>query len=330
MLTIVVYHYVRELERSRFPRIKGRRTAEFDAQLDYIDRHYNVVALRDVLAALRDKRPLPPAPCVLSFDDGLSDHFETVFPRLTARGFTGVFFPSARPVHEHIVLDVHKLHFVLASAYDHAALLLDVLHLVSRYRRDYDIPDAEQLAARYGSPGVYDPPETAFIKRLLQHGLPPAVRADIVDLLFRKHVAVDEREFSAELYMDADQLRQLHDAGMEIGGHGDRHEHIGLLTIEQQIRELCATRAFLKELGVLSSRNGWTMCYPYGSFSDASLRIAAAVGCALTLSTRAGLMQLPLTTGAHPMPVLDRLDTNDLPCMADTPACEWTRRAISV
>ena len=115
LLTVIMYHYVRDLTRSRYPAIKGRCTADFEAQLDYIERHHTVVRLRDVVAAARGERALPEAPCVLTFDDGLLDHFETVFPRLVERGLVGAFFPSARPLRNHVVLDVHKLHFVLAS-----------------------------------------------------------------------------------------------------------------------------------------------------------------------------------------------------------------------
>jgi peptidoglycan/xylan/chitin deacetylase (PgdA/CDA1 family) len=176
---------------------------------------------------------------------------------------------------------------------------------------------------------VYDPPETAYIKRLLQHGLPLRVRGEIVDILFRRHVTADEAAFSRELYMNADQLRDLQGAGMELGGHGVRHEHLGLLPVEQQVRELCGTRAFLKELsgGVLRE---WSMCFPYGSYNDATLRVAAHLGCALAVSVRPGLTRLPLVDAADPIPVLDRLDTNDLPYKiatgAEDSACDWTRR----
>jgi hypothetical protein len=36
MLTVVMYHYVRDLPRSRYPRIKGLQTSGFDAQLDHL------------------------------------------------------------------------------------------------------------------------------------------------------------------------------------------------------------------------------------------------------------------------------------------------------
>jgi len=326
MLTLVMYHYVRDLSRSRYPAIKGRRTDEFEAQLDYIQRHYSVVALRDVLAASRGELSLPPAPCVLTFDDGLSDHFDTVFPRLLERGIPGAFFPSARPVRDRIVLDVHKLHFVLASTADHDLLLRDALQLIASYRAEYELPDEEDLCLRYRQPNRYDSTTTAFLKRLLQHALPSVVRERVVDMLFRRYVAVDEATFSRELYMDRSQLRTLLEHGMEIGGHGERHEHMGLLSREQQIAELCATRSFLNDV-FEDAVQDWIMCFPYGSFTSDSIALAADQGCRIALSCAARLVPLPMTSGNAPLLLLDRLDTNDLPCSADAAPCEWTRRA---
>ena len=65
---------------------------EFDGQLDYITRHYRVCDTRAVLAAARGEGPLPPNACLLTFDDGLLDHFTTVFPRLVERGLPGSFY----------------------------------------------------------------------------------------------------------------------------------------------------------------------------------------------------------------------------------------------
>ena len=60
-LTIVTYHYVRDLARSRYPGIKGQITERFANQLDYLQRHYNVVTIEDCLAAL-EGGTLPPTP----------------------------------------------------------------------------------------------------------------------------------------------------------------------------------------------------------------------------------------------------------------------------
>ena len=91
-LTIVMYHYVRDLARSRYPGLKALTVDAFDGQLDYITRHYRVCSVRDVVAATRGEHRLPPNACLLTFDDGFLDHFTTVLPRLVGAvpGVVGV------------------------------------------------------------------------------------------------------------------------------------------------------------------------------------------------------------------------------------------------
>ena len=41
-LTIVMYHYVRDLKNSRFPGIKGLELDLFKEQIEYLHKHYNI------------------------------------------------------------------------------------------------------------------------------------------------------------------------------------------------------------------------------------------------------------------------------------------------
>ena len=85
-ITIVMYHYVRNLRRSRFPGIKGLDLGLFRAQLSYMERHYTMIRMEDLIAALDGGPSLPERAALLTFDDGFIDHFEFVYPLLDARG----------------------------------------------------------------------------------------------------------------------------------------------------------------------------------------------------------------------------------------------------
>jgi hypothetical protein len=248
MLTIVMYHYVRDLPRTRYPRIKGLRTQDFDGQLDYISKHYTACGFRDVTDAIDSDRPLPPNPCVLTFDDGLMDHYLTVFPRLLARGMVGCFFPSALAATRTVVLDVHKIHFVLAAAPDPRKLVDTVFELLKPHRTEHDLPDDATLYGTFAAPGRLDPEEIVFVKRALQWGLPEVVRSQIVDELFGRSVTEDEAAFASELYMEIPQLQAMVQNGMEVGGHGADHVWMDKLTPAEQEREVSRTVDFLSEV----------------------------------------------------------------------------------
>ena len=75
IVTTVMYHYVRDIPDTSGRRFKGIRPEQFEGQLDYVTRHYTVCRLADVIAAAHGELELPPRPCVLTFDDGLREHY---------------------------------------------------------------------------------------------------------------------------------------------------------------------------------------------------------------------------------------------------------------
>ncbi len=320
ILTIVRYHYVRDLRRSRYPDIKGLPTARFREQLDYIRTHYHVIGGEDLLDAVISRAPLPPRALLLTFDDGYADHFTQVFPLLDDMGLSGCFFPPARPILEDHVLDVNKIHFILAAVPDKQALVEHVFRLLDAYRIPFALPGKETYWQRLAKPGRYDPKEVMFLKRMLQRELPQALRQIVLDDLFRRYVSGDEAAFARELYMSLDQIRCLHRHGMTIGSHGYDHAWLNSLDAGGQAKDIDRALAFLKAIGVRPDR--WIMCYPYGAHDDSLLSILAERGCTVGLTTEPGLADLR----RHHRLTLPRLDTTDLPTDAGVTVNHWTEQ----
>jgi len=322
MLTIMMYHYVRDLPRTRFPQIRGLSTDRFEGQLEYLTKHYALCSPEDLTAAVRGEGVLPPNACLLTFDDGLSDHYTTVFPRLAERRIAALFCPVVRPIRERVVLDVHMIHFVLASGRDPRRLVDEALDLVDAHRTTLPLPDRETLYRICVAPSRFDPPEVSFLKSLLQRVLPAAVRTEICRALFQRYVTVDVASFAGELYMDLPQLCSLARHGMTIAGHGNAHDWLESLGPAEQLEEIQQTMALLA--AIIGRRpTGWIMSYPYGSYSRHTLDLLEQAGCRVGLTTKVGLV----TDLATPLE-LCRLDTNDLPCAGDAPINEWTKRVL--
>jgi peptidoglycan/xylan/chitin deacetylase (PgdA/CDA1 family) len=323
VLTVVMYHYVRDLERSPYPRLKALRTEDFEGQLEYLLRHHAPCSAADIVAASRGLGALPPNACHLSFDDGFLDHFLTVFPRLEARGVPASFYPPARAVLERAVLDVHRVQFVLAAVGDPSGLPAEVFDLVGRWRNDVDLPSDQDLFQVYGRPNRWDPAEVIFVKRVLQRGLPEAVRSAVAAELFQRHVASDEPAFASQLYMDLEQLRTMARHGFEIGGHGYAHRWLEGAPVPEQAEEIERTVSFLAAVHGGRPRD-WPMAYPFGSYDRATLSLLEGAGCALGLTTRVGLAE-DLTAPLE----LDRIDANDVPHSPDAPPSRWTLAAAA-
>jgi peptidoglycan/xylan/chitin deacetylase (PgdA/CDA1 family) len=283
VLTIVMYHYVRD-----DARVHARAIADFERELDHVAERYSCVTLADVV-----RGDWPDAACLLTFDDGLIDHLETVAPALEARGLRGVFSPPGEAVVERRPLDVQKTQFLLAAADNHASLGERVLARVD---------DPERVWAENTPAHRFDAPETVFLKRALQDGLPEPLRRELLDGLFRELVEADERAFADRLYLTSAHCGELVDRGHEVIGHGWTHRRLGLLPEHEQREELDRTREFVAAIG-----GTWALCYPYGSRDEATLRLLAELSCPVALTTEArratpddSLLELP------------RIDTNDL------------------
>ena len=281
-----MYHYVRD-----GARIHARTPAEFEAQLDYIQANFTVVKCEAVRT-----RQVPDNACLLTFDDGLREHLETVAPALEERGLRGVFCPPAKPVLERTVLDVQKTQFLLANVDDHAHLGRQIVELAG-------VEDERGFRADNTPPHRFDAPETVFVKRALQDGLPEGRRRPILDALFAEHVTGDERAFAEELYLTLEECRRLVQRGHEVIGHGYEHRRLGLLDEDAQRVEIERTKEFVELVG-----GEWSLCYPYGSRNGTTLRLLSESGCALGLTTDVGL-----AGPDAPLLELPRIDTNDLP-----------------
>lgn len=317
-VTIVMYHFVRDLANSRYPRIKGLSVTEFVNQLEYITNHYAMVRMEDVIAAMDQGLRLPDRPLLLTFDDGYADHYQTVFPLLNLLGVQGSFFPPARAVQENRVLDVNKIHFILAATDEPRELVHAVGTLVDEVRHDHDLHELAWYRERYAKPNRWDTADVIFVKRMLQHALPEKLRVAFIDQLFRQYVTTNEQEFAQELYVSLEQLKSMHESGMHIGSHSYDHVWLNTLDEDEQEEQVRRSMEFLSAIGV--DMANWTMCYPYGGYDESLKRVLARNGCRLGLTTEVAVAELnPLRRFE-----LARLDTNDLPKVADAPANEWT------
>jgi peptidoglycan/xylan/chitin deacetylase (PgdA/CDA1 family) len=319
-----MYHYVRDLKHSRFPQIKGLQTELFKEQVKFLKRHYHFVKVEEVINAYNNNGELPENPVLLTFDDAYADHFETVFPILHHEDIQGAFYPPVKAITEHTVLDVNKIHFILASTPEEkiSVLLKEIQILLDTYREEYHLESFEFYFNKLAIANRFDSKEIIFVKRLLQTELPEVLRNNLNNILFQKIIDVEEGAFSRELYMSIDQIKCMVDCGMHVGSHGYDHYWLGSLSKEKQRFEIEKSIAFIKEVG--GDINNWSICYPYGNYNDDTIALLKDNGCKLGLTTRVDLADTTLTTN-DAVYKLPRLDTNDLPKDKDAPVNQWYR-----
>lgn len=302
-----MYHYVRDLERTRFPRIKGLGVEGFRRQLDHLSTQYTIVRMEDVIAA-SEGGELPTDAALLTFDDGYAEHFEIVFPILHDLGWQGSFFPPVAPIRDGALLDVNRVHFILASTDSSADVAVAIDRDVEVLRSDHDLKSPDDYRAEWAHANRFDDAETIYVKRMLQTALPREPREQIAQRLFERYVTADESAFAAELYLGRDQARDMVSNGMYFGSHGLSHRWLNRVDRDTQIEEVEGSMKFLADLGMPVDRH-WAMCYPYGGWDDSLLEVVSERGCSIGVTTEVATADLTL----HNRLTLPRYDTNDFP-----------------
>ena len=304
-LTIVMYHYVREIKNSKYPKIKGLEFAGFKRQLDYLENNYKIIEAQKLLDFTTDGKDFPKNSCLLTFDDGYKDHIEYVLPELLKRKIQGSFFPSARSVIEWNMLDADYIHFILACCPNYRELidLLNQLCLANGITEQ----ELKSYWIKYAVATRFDSKEMRYVKDTLQNLSPREVRINIIKKLFKKYVNIESKKFSEELYMSFDDIKKLVNHGMYVGGHGYNHLWMNKEPRKIQEKEINLTLEFLKNVGAPIKQ--WIMCYPFGAYNSETLSLLKEKDCSVGLTIKVGLNQLNLNNLFD----LLRFDTNDFP-----------------
>jgi peptidoglycan/xylan/chitin deacetylase (PgdA/CDA1 family) len=277
-LTAWMYHYVRDPgdAAEAGSGIPGLPVARFAEQLDEMARHNCMVSWLEVRAAVLDDQPLPPDATLLTFDDGMRDHYLNVFPQLKARGLSGLFFVLAHPPIGRLVLG-HKIHYLLAALGQDGLRTAVLARLSPEQQRLFHQAEAH-YAARF-NPAT---PQGALdlFKSVLQRDLSQPAEGVLSDL-FAQHVG-DEAAAAAEYYLQPDQIREMAAGGMHFGGHSASHPWFDFIGPEQQAQEIAASAAMLPAI----QPGPWAFAYPYGGLSRQAPRLLAQHGFAAAFTTQ--------------------------------------------
>lgn len=309
-LYISMYHYTRDLKHSRYPEIKGLDVNLFREQIAFMKSNFNIVTMEQVLEAISTKEKLPEKALLLTFDDGYADNYNVAMPILEEYGVQGSFFIPGKTFTTHQLLDVNKIHYVLASANIYN-LVEDLKKEMDYYRgQEFQYAPTEELFAKYAVASRFDIKETVFVKQMLQTVLPERLRNIISSKLFAKYVGVTEEQLAYELYMSEEQIRTMKRHGMFIGIHGYDHYWLGNLPVEQMENDISLA---LDALDEFVDRKQWVMNYPYGNYNKDVIAYISKQGACLGLTTEVRLADIDKDNPLE----LPRLDCNDFPPKSD-------------
>lgn len=313
-VTVVMYHYVRDLKNSRYPNIKGLDIEKFKKQIKFFKENYNFVKIQDLIEYYKNpkEKELPDKAILLTFDDGYKDHYTYVLPVLLDNNIQGSFYIPTKCFQDKKVLDVNKIHFILESCIGKEERILKEIEEYLEKNKDSRISHSyNDYFKEYAVDSRFDKKEVIFIKRMLQVVLPEDYRKKLVDILFKKYVCtigdkiISERAFWEELYLTPEQIRMMEKLGMHIGFHSHDHVWLNSLSKEEQEFQIKSSVSYFREIGIKTEK--MTLSYPYGGYNEESVELIKKYGIPLAFTTKVAVADLNKNKNY----ALPRLDTND-------------------
>jgi peptidoglycan/xylan/chitin deacetylase (PgdA/CDA1 family) len=251
---ILMFHYVKPTkESSKYPNLNFFPLDQFCNFLDEYLERLKLVSPDQFIHAIEKKIRIPENALLLSFDDGLGDHYKWVFPELMSRGLSAFFFINTLPILERQMLTVHKIH-ALSGLLGYDELRPRFLKLTDKnINNEYSKIDESKILNAY----PYDSLQTAKFKYLLNHQMPQDTINPILDILLIEFFGTT---FLKEFYLEKENIKIMDKSGMTFGYHGHSHTPFSMLNKNELGNEIAIEKQFFSSIGVYAK----SISHPYG------------------------------------------------------------------
>jgi len=265
-LVALNYHRIGDCAGSPFDRKLWSATVdEFDRQVAFLRDHFDVVHLKDVAALQRRGRNRH---VLITFDDGYRDNYELAFPVLRRHGVPAAFFVATG------FLDAPRVPW-----WD------EIAWMVRRSGRG-SLPSCAYLPA----PVDLGPDRERAIEHLLRiyKGLPSRHTGAYLDWLADGTGSGRCDESGSRLWMSWEMVREMHAAGMAVGGHTANHAVLARMDRAGQESEITTCARRIREQ--LGEPMRW-FAYPVGgldAFNEQTRAVLSTAGVELAFSYYGG------------------------------------------
>jgi peptidoglycan/xylan/chitin deacetylase (PgdA/CDA1 family) len=205
----------------------------------------------------------------LTFDDGLKEHHTIALPILKKYDMKGYFFVITNSQKQ--MAPAHKIWLLL----DRADTLIE----------QFDVRKEKFLPSNWY---VYDSVGVANLKFYFN------THQEDLDQIFGRYF--DEQEEIEKLYMNWDEISELHENGMRIGNHTHTHPILSNLSNEDQENEIRLSTNIIKK----RIQKPIAFAYPLGMYNEFTLELLKKYR-----------YRLAVTVEPEDLLLLRRIDTNE-------------------
>jgi peptidoglycan/xylan/chitin deacetylase (PgdA/CDA1 family) len=286
----VNYHYVNSRKDGFYGGLNKTSFEQFSSQLRILMKEYRAVMPKEFEEMFYSGAIPENNMFLMTFDDGLKDHYENVFPVLKENNLKAGFSVPSALFEKKEVLLAHKNHILLASMGDKELIEKININLkeiapdaYDKYKIDdkekKDAEDPYLLQLKYKRDNVL----IGNLKYTLLF-MKTDLKEKILNKIFKEKYPDEEKIFD-EFYMNRGELLEMVESGMAIIGHGSTHNNLSSLDEDGQKKEISVSKDLIKNIF------GYEMTqfsYPYGGYSRTTIDLLKNYGfrCAFTVNAR--------------------------------------------
>jgi peptidoglycan/xylan/chitin deacetylase (PgdA/CDA1 family) len=245
--TVLLYHEV--------PKVRpgGINASSFDAHIEFLQRHFEIVPHTEALVARPGKRRV-----IITFDDGFRNNATVAAPILRKYNVPAVFFVSTRHLEAGKYLWFHQVR-ALAEAMPETTVRID--------GKDWDFRSSRRAETNKQLWNYVTnlKPHPAAIYEILERHFPP-----LEELISKERL----EDFYAG--MSREELRALaKDPLFTIGNHTHDHPYLTRCTLDEARRQLALNSSIIEEV---TGKPCEIAAYPISDYNADVLRITRELG----------------------------------------------------
>ena len=232
--------------------------ASFRRQLEYISRHFRAVTVSQLVKEYYELGRVPANTIALSIDDGYVDFYETAFPLLKAFNIPATFYVTTGFINGSEWLWTDQLHWMFETLGEKGP--------------------AVELAGFSLPPAAHDSrswSQRSYALNGYLLTLENNKKWEIISQLESKWcLTIPKTAPGMYAACNLQQLQEMQDFGIEIGGHTVSHPSLGRVSVNESDREITECMRFLSSHLGEKTRS---FCYPNGTPIDYNNSIKAQV-----------------------------------------------------
>jgi len=242
----------------------------FERQIKFLKRHFKLLNTADFLAAFREHRPFTDSGCLITFDDGWRDNYEYAFPILKSHGVSALIFPATD------YIGSGKLFWQEAMGHGFYQLLAGGNNQADEFLQQHDLLWLRQQE------------EAVKLDRIRQYvrELKSCSYEELDGIMQRMQDILGSIDYGEiDRYLDWQQIREMHEHGIEFGSHACSHRILTRLDRETASTELQQSKQSLQDATGVEIK---TIAYPNGDYDNDLGKLTRQAGYEIGFGTRFG------------------------------------------